>query len=183
MTYEYPAEAVHARAKQAQELSERYERLKHDHQELSTNHDELVNELLERAPERYDGDWAAEALLVQYVRDLESVRDRAIAALTQLSVLFTIVPDDFTTDHAAKWSARTARELAEKSRLADDSDEHFHEDGKDCKPGCACFDIAEALFAAYRKAATDTDIQVMCVTRPLLRHLVLQLLKEGAVYR
>jgi hypothetical protein len=35
-------------------------------------HQDFVNELLDRAPESYDGDEAAEAIAIRYVRDLEA---------------------------------------------------------------------------------------------------------------
>ena len=36
---------------------------------------DFVNEILERAPESYDGDEAAEDIAIRYVRDLERIRD------------------------------------------------------------------------------------------------------------
>jgi len=36
------------------------------------SHQEFVNEILENTPESYDGDDAAEAIAVTYVRDLEA---------------------------------------------------------------------------------------------------------------
>lgn len=41
---------------------------------------EFVNELLERAPEHYDGDDAAEAIAIRYVRDLEDALVRICEA-------------------------------------------------------------------------------------------------------
>ncbi len=46
--------------------------------------DNFVDEVLEQAPEAYDGDAAAEAIAIQYVRDLEWIRDRTIAKLGEL---------------------------------------------------------------------------------------------------
>jgi hypothetical protein len=44
-------------------------------------HDDFIDELLENAPETYNGDAAAEAIIVQYVRDLEVLRDYYIEQL------------------------------------------------------------------------------------------------------
>jgi hypothetical protein len=74
-SFEDPRAASHS------EWSERIEAILSEHCDVRAarlewwahpEHQEFVNELLDHAPESYDGDEAAEAIAIRYVRDLEA---------------------------------------------------------------------------------------------------------------
>jgi hypothetical protein len=126
-------------------LAQAFNAAKYD---AEASRDGFVNAILANAPEAYDGDAAAEAIAVEYVRDLEWARDEALAVLSSIAsikgigdLLGSVQPDSRMSTAAAK-----RKEIAVRTRLEpeDDSDriEHIHGDGSGCFPGCRSYYIA-----------------------------------------
>lgn len=67
--------------KHAQEIKERdqkIEQLSSELDEVQRNYDELINDILDGAPECWDGDQSDESLCVDYVRSLDSRTTKTI---------------------------------------------------------------------------------------------------------
>lgn len=58
----------------------------------SDDYTRFINDILDLAPESYDGDMAAGLIAIQYVRDLEWIRDEAITALGRIAEDITVAP-------------------------------------------------------------------------------------------
>lgn len=58
-------------------------------------HVELIEELLRNAPERFDGDVAAESIAVDYVRWLESERERLAQIAAEILASYTMTSDGY----------------------------------------------------------------------------------------
>jgi len=68
------------------DLLESQAALRYELRELTGNHDELVNELLENAGDEWDRDEAADAIAVRYVRHLEAEAGRLACAVRDIQI-------------------------------------------------------------------------------------------------
>lgn len=146
-------------------------------------HSNFVNEILERAPEAYDGDSAAEAIAVEYVRDLERFQQRALNALDQISGIAEAAGNTWALDAVLRFVMRVKQDLRVQVRLDSGEIEHVHQ-LPICRPGCPAYDIA--------KAWTD-ELPQHCDTLPwdqrtpenqaLLQKIAASLLDKGLISR
>lgn len=120
---------------------------RHQFHGQQAGHADFVNEILERAPEAYDGDSAAEAIAVEYVRDLERFRADLLGALNQITTIAGTITPIFSParalDTVLRFVNRFDSDIRVQVRLAPESDiGHVH--APVCGPGCPAFEVARA---------------------------------------
>lgn len=176
MTSEYPTDIAQQR---------RVTHLTEQLHQAESEHTDFVNEILEAAPEAYDGDESAESIALMYVRDLEAFRDEALATLHKLHERLH-EPHDKAMNTVADFIERKYLELAACVRSATPEERDLvHDcipDFRPCGPGCPVFDVVSAFRTEYDEAQ-HVHVPLMALSDKLLSQIVRTLLQRGVIYR
>lgn len=152
--------------------------------QTESEHNDFVNEILLTPGDEWDGDAAAEAIAIEYVRALEGALHETLSALDYISQFYRRsfgifeVLGGFADRHA--YNARVL--IRDYPANYEDRIEHLHGDGSECIPGCPAYDVARAFHEVTHFSTGDFD-DMKEPSRKLYLRAIQQLLDKGVIIR